>query len=108
MKIIFVNNPHDDRSRVAVDGVLQGLSAPAQAIAAAKRAAEGAPETAADLALWDGEVHVVDFMALRDIVPLRTAPCVLLLFDELEEAGANVMAIKKAVSGALRDLRTGE
>lgn len=31
-----------------------------------------------------GEIHVLDFNLVRQVLPIRTAPCVFLLFDDLE------------------------
>lgn len=83
MKIVIVDNPHDARAVQKREELLGLLSHQGRAarIAAKRQAGEEVPP---ELLQTPWEVHVVDFMQVRDILPIRTAPCVLLLFDELE------------------------
>lgn len=79
MKIVFVDNGHDmimtPAKRKAID--------------------EGAKR------FPDAEVHIIPFEAVRSVLPITTAPCVLVLFDEL--AGdfdpANLSTILTTIAG---------
>lgn len=62
MKIVYVTNEHDAVVAVPKRGEMATV-------------ARQFP---------DAEVVTVDFMLVRDVLPITTAPCVFLLFDELE------------------------
>lgn len=59
MKIVFVTNEHDARVSIPKRVALQQREYP------------------------DAEVHIVPFEHARLFLPITTAPCVWLLFDEL-------------------------
>lgn len=54
------------------------------------------------LGIADAEVHVVDFETVRSVLPVTTAPCVFVLFDELQGDFdlANIGTIRQAVTAA--------
>lgn len=83
MKIIIVDNPHDVEGAQLRERI-QNLAA---------KLTE--PFDASDL------VTVVDFMTVREALPtIRTAPTILLAFDELE--GRFDPAIVKTVAAAIK------
>lgn len=62
MKIVIVHNPHDHAvSEPRKQAVLQDLKAMG----------------------YSGEIHMLDFMQVRDVLPVSTTPCVFVLFDEV-------------------------
>lgn len=85
MKILFINNPHDAQSRSSAEAVLQRLAfSDRVSVLTQQIRPTGVPVLETPLAPFLGELHLVDFMALRDVIPIRAAPSIMLLFDELE------------------------
>lgn len=75
MKIVFVTNDYDAKVSIPKKAQLQALN------------------------ITDAEVHIVDFNQVRQALPISTAPCVFLLFDELQGNFPieNLQAIREAV-----------
>lgn len=90
IKIIFVDNPHDRASREAREAFVRRWSPEGriQAVLDKLAAGESIVEEPIDALAPEAEIHIVDFQQLRAVLPIRAAPCVLLVWPELEEAFA--------------------
>lgn len=86
MKIFIVSNEQDTAGRELRDALVNVLTDPLtrmehyQSLAARKA-------IAAQPSNIDFEVHVVDFMAVRDILPISNVPTVLVEMDALQGVG---------------------
>lgn len=62
MKVVFVTNPHDFKGQQKIQEAIRVLREQGFA----------------------GEISLVDFMQVRDCLPISTAPCMLLQFDTVD------------------------
>lgn len=87
MKVVFVDNPHSEASRVAREAFLKRWTTEGQAQEFLARLNKGEPMVAgpAEWLIAEAEVYVVDFHQLRNALPIRAAPCVFICFGDLEE-----------------------
>jgi hypothetical protein len=85
VKVVFIGNHQDAQAQEKQNRLVAALSTADGAQRVRQTLEAGQPVATELLTNYVGELHVANFMTVRDILPIRTAPSVFILFDELEE-----------------------